>query len=208
MTVIAYKGLKRDLTCKGFKYPVGEWVEFPEVKLCEAGCHACLDPLDAFKYYAPADSVYYEVELDDVSDARDDDSKVVARRARLIREISLEEIRQKHADYVKAHCTEEKNASNCSSVAAGNYSIVAAGNYSIVVSRGKSDVGENGIACARGNGCRVKGGMGAVLVVAEENNDDCDIAAWKAVVVDGENVKPDTWYALVNGELTEVSEDE
>ena len=28
-------------------------------------------------------------------------------------------------------------------------------------------------------------------------------ASWKAVVVDGVNVKPDTWYKLQNGELVE-----
>ena len=51
---------------------------------------------------------------------------------------------------------------------------------------------------------RVKGGMGAVLVLAEENQYDCNIKDWRAFVVDGETVKPDTWYALVDGELKEV----
>ena len=50
----------------------------------------------------------------------------------------------------------------------------------------------------------VKGGLGAVLVIAEENDNSYDIKAWKAVVVDGENIKADTWYKLVDGELKEV----
>ena len=46
--------------------------------------------------------------------------------------------------------------------------------------------------------------MGAVLVIAEENKNNYDIAAWKAAVVDGETIKPDTWYILVNGEFKEA----
>lgn len=53
---------------------------------------------------------------------------------------------------------------------------------------------------------RVKGGIGAVLVIAEEDTNSYDIKDWKAVVVDGETVKADTWYKLVNGELVDVTE--
>ena len=50
----------------------------------------------------------------------------------------------------------------------------------------------------------VKGGLGAILVIAEEEKDSYDIAEWKAVVVDGEKIKADTWYKLDDGELVEV----
>ena len=52
----------------------------------------------------------------------------------------------------------------------------------------------------------VKGGLGAVLVIAVENDDNFDIKEWKAVVVDGDTVKPDTWYKLIDGELKEVED--
>ena len=64
-------------------------------------------------------------------------------------------------------------------------------------------MGKNGIACARGNGCMVRGGIGAILVIGEESDDSYDLLAWKAVVVDGEVIKADTWYKLVNGKLVE-----
>jgi len=51
---------------------------------------------------------------------------------------------------------------------------------------------------------RVKGGMGAVLVLAEEKSDSYDLISWKATVVDGETIKADTWYKLVNGEFVEA----
>ena len=50
----------------------------------------------------------------------------------------------------------------------------------------------------------VKGGIGSLLVIAEEEETKMDIAQWKAVVVDGEIVKSDTWYKLIDGELKEV----
>ena len=53
---------------------------------------------------------------------------------------------------------------------------------------------------------RVKGGLGAILVIAEENKSDYGIKHWKAVVVDGENVKADTWYKLEDGDLVEATE--
>ena len=50
---------------------------------------------------------------------------------------------------------------------------------------------------------KVKGGLGALLVIAEEFSDSFNIKDWKAVIVDGETVKADTWYCLKDGELTE-----
>ena len=46
--------------------------------------------------------------------------------------------------------------------------------------------------------------MGAVLVICVENDDNYKIKEWKAVVVDGETVKADTWYTLKDGELVEA----
>ena len=89
---------------------------------------------------------------------------------------------------------------------AGNYGAATAGNSGAATSRGKSVSGKNGLSAARGNGVKVKGGLGAILVIAEENSTDFDIKEWKAVVVDGEKVKADTWYKLENGELVEVIE--
>lgn len=73
-------------------------------------------------------------------------------------------------------------------------------------SHGKSSTGENGLSVARGNGVMVRGGMGAILVIAEENELDDGIKDWKSAVVDGKKIKADTWYKLVNGDFVEVIE--
>lgn len=84
-----------------------------------------------------------------------------------------------------------------------------AGNWGIATSRGSSSVGENGSALARGINVKIRGELGAILVLVEE--DKCsrgDIKDWRAFVVDGENYKPNTWYQLKDGEVVEVQEED
>ena len=87
---------------------------------------------------------------------------------------------------------------------AGNRGAATAGYAGAATSRGRSCTGNYGVCVARGNGVMVKGGIGSLLVIAEEEKTKMDIAQWKAVVVDGEIVKSDTWYKLIDGELKEV----
>ena len=99
------------------------------------------------------------------------------------------------------------SAGGSGSASAGRSGSASAGWSGSAVSRGKSAVEANGVAVARGNGNRVKGGIGSVLVLVEENKNDCEIRHWKAEVVDGERIKADTWYQLdENGEFQEVKE--
>ena len=92
-------------------------------------------------------------------------------------------------------------AGDSGAATAGDYGAATAGNYGAATSRGKSSVGENGIACSRSKNARVKGGMGAILVCAQENEYDCDIKTWAAGVVDGKSILPDIWYKAENGRL-------
>ena len=95
-------------------------------------------------------------------------------------------------------------AGNHGAATAGNHGAATAGDYGAATARGKALTGSNGLSVARGKNVQVKGGIGAILVIAEERDNTYDIVDWKAVVVDGEVVKADTWYRLENGELVEV----
>ena len=95
-------------------------------------------------------------------------------------------------------------AGNYGAATAGDYGAATAGDRGAATARGKASTGSNGLSVARGNNVQVKGGIGAILVIAEEREDTYDIVDWKAVLVDGEIVKADTWYRLENGELVEV----
>lgn len=137
----AYKGFNRDMTCRGFQFEEGKTYECDEAKLCEKGFHACLDPLDCYKYYAPGTSVYHEVEIDEISDdssdASESDSKIVGRKITIGRELNTDEIHDIHLEVA-----EEKiiNAGDSSSVNVGDRSGVKAGGWSSIKAGGWSSI--------------------------------------------------------------------
>lgn len=45
-----------------------------------------------------------------------------------------------------------------------------------------------------------------MLVIAEESWESMKLVHCKTAVVDGEEIKPDTWYTLQDGEFSEVGE--
>ena len=96
----AYKGFNKDMTCRGVRFKEGETYHEDKAKLCESGFHACEDPLDCFSYYYPNESVYHEVELDDVSTERTVDTKVVAKTIKIGGEIGFLGIAKAHVEYV------------------------------------------------------------------------------------------------------------
>lgn len=87
-----YKAFNADLTCRDFQYEENKWFEIDgEPKLCECGFHACKNAFDVFNYYSGElnkDLVIYKVELDGISDEKEEDSKVVAKRIRLVEKIN------------------------------------------------------------------------------------------------------------------------
>ena len=57
--VIAYKGMKFNMTCWDFKYELGKTYKTDKAKLCEWGFHACLNPRDVLDYYYQEESSRY-----------------------------------------------------------------------------------------------------------------------------------------------------
>ena len=200
----AYKAFDKDLSCRGFKYEVGkEYEETGDIKACEKGFHACPYPLDVFSYYTPAGSRFCEVEQSGKIDDSESD-KVCSSKIRIGAELDIRGLVKAAVSYVKERCTNECNAIPGKPATAGYSGAATAGYRGAATARGKASTGSNGLSVARGKNVQVKGGIGAILVIAEERDNTYDIVDWKAVVVDGEVVKADTWYRLENGELVEV----
>ena len=212
----SYKGFNRDMTCNpdgvSFQYEEGKEYEENYAEACECGFHACEMPLDVFSYYPPGTSVYHEVEQSGKISRKEDDSKVASTKIKIGARLDIAGFVKAQIEYVKKRTNNEHTdpehatAGDCGAATAGYRGAATAGDSGAATSRGKSEVGTNGLAVARGNNVKVKGGIGSILVIAEESTSNYDIADWKAVVVDGENVKADTWYCLKDGELREVAE--
>ena len=192
----SYKGFNKDMTCRGKQYEEGKEYEEERAEACDCGMHACEYPLDCFRYYDPAHSVYHEVDQSGEISRHGDDSKIASTKMKIGARLDIRGLVSAAIEYTKSRTTTKFT----------DPERATAGYRGAATSRGSSASGENGLSVARGNDVRVKGGLGAILVIAEENELDYEIKHWKAVVVDGENIKADTWYKLEDGELVEVTE--
>ena len=227
----AYKGFNADMTCRGFQYKEGETYHEDIADLCHKGFHACEYPLDVLAYYPPNSSVYHEVELEEVSDERADDSKVCAKTIRVGARMDIASLVKASVEYTMSKCdgsrSKHTTGDYSAASATGDWSVASAtGDYSAASVTGDwsvaSATGFQGVASA--TGCRgvasannptaiavawgpfgrAKGVLGAHIVCAEWRNGKLVDA--KMAVVDGNKIKADTYYMLKNGEFAEVKQ--
>ena len=214
----AVKGFNKDMTCRGFQYKEGKEYETENASLCNEGFHACLNPLDCFKYYSPGDgSVYHEVEIDDNGE-RGDDSKIVGSKIKIGAKLDVAKICKLHFEFVKNQTIQKKDGEGVSSLAAQDRSSLAAQDWSSLAAQDWSSLaaqdgsslaaGKNSVlACFNG---RCRAGRNSLIAIANRkwNGNDYEVTDFKAGIVDGFKIKADTWYKLINGEFVEVDDDE
>ena len=186
----AYKGFNKDMTCtpkgKSFQYKEGETYHEDEAVLCEKGFHACERPLDVFGWYAPGTSVYHEVDLEDVSAERKEDTKFCGKTIKIGAKMDITGLVKAQFDYVKSHTTTEDtdpkkanagykgaaNAGDCGAANAGNCGAANAGNCGAANAgyKGAANAGDCGAANAGDCGAANAGNYGAA------NAGDCGAA--------------------------------
>ena len=226
----ACKGFDKNLRCRGFQYEVGGEYTEETAELCKRGPHACENPLDTLRYYRPGDSRYCEVEIEDNGQRSSNDSKVCGKHIKIGAEIGLKGVINAGVRFVfdKCESATEENASGWSGNAAasgesGNAAAsgwrgnaAASGNLGNAAASGESGtavvtgfagrataLGEQCLAVAWGEDSLARGTVGNWIVVSERD-DDGNIIDVKIAKVDGDTVKADTWYKLVNGEIMEA----
>ena len=224
-----YKGFDKDMKCRGFQYEIGKEYECEEpVKLCESGFHFCEYPHEVFSYYpAGNNSRFAIVEAEGVSEEHGDDSKRVSKKLRINAEISVFEICKMAVRVFfenfgfnrKVASSDAANAGYCGAANAGDYGAANAGNCGAANAGncgaanagdcGAANAGYYGAAIASNRG-KVKGKKGCVLVARNTEWNECtsqyEVSDWACGIVDGVNIKEDTWYHLENGKLVECEE--
>ena len=206
MGIKMYKGFDKDLKCRGFQFEQGKEYREEKSDLCYTGFHACENPLDVFNYYHPANgSRFCEVELDEVSEQKSDDSKRCGKVIKVGAELDIAGICKAHFEYVTARCDPAKTnaAGDEEAASAGSWGSASAGEWGSASAgeSGSASAGENGIACCRGG--KVKGGKGCAICCAELDDYGNNIGI-AAAIVDGVTIKEYTWYTVKNGEFVEV----
>ena len=207
-----YKGFNADMTCRGFQFEEGGEYEEAEAILCNSGFHACELPHAVFGHYNPGESVFHKVELGSVSTGTEDDSKRVGTQIRIGANIDVKGIVRiavsAFFDWFgfdkkieKAKEATDNNAGDCGAANAGNYGAARAGRES------KITVGKYSVAYGAGKACKVSGGLHSILALAVVD-DDGEIIGIAHEAVDGERIKENTFYTLVNGQFTECEKTE
>ena len=198
----AYKGFDNKLKCRDFQYEIGKEYKEDKAKVCSCGFHSCLNPMDVFCYYAPTDANgnlnrFCEVEIPEKMDKSDEDSKVATKSIKIGAEIGLKGLIEAGVDFImeKVDWDNSKETNTGYRSAATNTGDGSAASVE----------GEDSIAIATGYEGRAKGALGCYIVVAERD-DEYKLLDVKAVKVDGEVIKADTCYMLVNSEFVEVEE--
>ena len=210
-----YKGFDKDLKCRGYQFEVGKEYEEEKADICNYGFHACENPLDVFGYYPPADSRYCEVDLD-VNDQKSDDSKRVGKRIKINAEIGLPGLIKAGVGYIKdqvdwEHAKVSNTGDRSAATNTGDWSAATnTGDWSAATNTGNQSAatvtGKESVAMAVGCDSKAKGALGCYLVLSEWKHIDREyhIVDVQSAKVDGETIKPDIFYKLINGRFVEA----
>ena len=216
-----YKGFDKDFKCIDFQFEVGKTYEIEgEIKCCEKGFHACENPLDIFNYYPPT-KIFAECESDGIIDKKEDDTKLASSKITINAEINLFKLCKIGVKYIlnKVNWKDNKesntgyqsaaaNTGNRSAATNTGYQSAAAntGYRSAATNTGYQSAaiveGKDSIACGLGYKNKSKGKKGNWIVLAERDNEG-HILTVCTTKIDGEIIKEDVFYYLINGEFVE-----
>ncbi|MDO4339136.1 MAG: hypothetical protein Q4C91_13805 [Eubacteriales bacterium] len=179
--MIAYKGLKEDLTCRGYQFLEGRTNVTEKANCAQNGFHCAENPLDCLCYYGNwRNSVYYVVKAEGDIDEDGIDSKISCTRMTLLKKLPMQELLLHALAYMVRYPGREWNR------------------Y-VRKEAGKS---ADGFVVVRGKSPRAAGKMGDILALAQEAPDSREIQEAALFVVDGKEYLPDVWYD-VNGRRME-----
>ena len=219
---VYYKAFEKGLICRGKQYQENtEYEEAGADGCCKKGMmHFCENPLDVLNYYPLIgdDGELSEfATAEPLAEVKKDKDKCASRKIRIGAKLSLKGFIEAavHVLIEKTKRDDPKNAASgdysklaasgySSQLAASGYSsqLAASGDYSKLAMSGKNSVGANIGICGK-----AKGALGCWIVLAEwayRDGEGCVPLCVKAGKIDGETLKPDTWYRLANGEFEEI----
>ena len=146
--IIAYKAMDKNMQCRGKQYEVGKTYHEDKADCCNAGMHACENPLDVLHYYPLKDSPrFFEVECGGNVDKSVEDSKLACTELTVKGEVNF-------AGLVKAEVNAVFNrVKGKEHFSSGNYSTAgSSGYYSTAGSSGNSSTaGSSGNSSTAGS---------------------------------------------------------
>ena len=222
--IIAYKGFNKDLKCRGFQYEVGKEYEMDgDIECCERGFHACESPLEVFDHYDMLTSRFAKVEQSGEIDKKENSTKVCSSKINVKGELKLADMINLGVEWIKevTSPTKVKKDDKLNDNSGDSAQIGSSGDSAQIGSSGDSaqigssgdyaqieSTGEHSVVMAAGRNSITKAKIGSWITLAEwEYNDGVWVPICvKTEQVDGERIKADTFYKLIDGEFKEVEE--
>ena len=229
--IIAYKAMDKNMQCRGKQYEVGKTYHEDKADCCNAGMHACENPLDVLHYYPLKDGPrFFEVECGGNVDKSEEDSKLACTELTVKGEVNFAGLVKATVNAVfnrvkgkepfsSGNYSTAGSSGDSSTAGSSGYSSTAgssgyystagsSGNYSTAAATGaycsaKAD-GKDSIAVVNGACGKACGALGCYLVLTEYD-DDGNMLLAKMAKVDGAVIKENTWYTLKNGEFVEAA---
>ena len=191
----AYKGFNKDMTCRGFQLKEGELYEKERAQFCKL-CKLCKEvfrayenPIDAFIHYAPGESIFREVELEDVSEMREKGSEICGKKIKIGAEISLHDMIRAGVNMdIELAAKDAKNAAT-----AGAYSpAVTAKSYSHATTAGLCShalIAEEGSHAATAGNCSpaASAASSSTAVTAGDGSPAISVGKYSPAVTAGEH---------------------
>ena len=203
-----YKAFDKGMVCRGKQYAEKTVFTEDSAELCKKGMHFCENPIDCLDYYPLVDEDGNVTEFAEVS-APDDKTETCGNKSATTElhigaKIGIDRIVKASVDITKKKCEtyKTKNFGDSSQLAAsGDGSKLAASGYGSQLAAS----GKNCICAAIGKNSIAKASISSWIVLAEYGKNNKVICV-KAVQVDGEKIKENTFYRLKCGKFVEVVE--
>ena len=226
-----YKGFEKGLVCRGKQYKENTIFEEDEAIVCEKGMHYCKNPFDVLEYYdlVNEDGSFNDfAEVESLAEEKtDDEKKYCTTKLKIGAKLSFSGFVKACIGFVieKTKCEESGccNEEDSAQIGSSGYSaqIGSSGYCAKIGSSGDcAKIGSSGdsakitsdgmyavVMCA-GHNSVAKAKKGSFITLAEWKKDEKTRKWIPANVVtekvDGERIKEDTFYKLVDGKFVEV----
>lgn len=209
-----YKAFNPDFTCNGKQYEENTIYEENGSEICKAGVmHYCENPFDVLNYYPlvnESGEISEFAEVEPLGKIFRKENKSATNKLHIKAKLGLKGFIKACVDFTLKKTIEENennaendNGNNSAKIGSSRdfARIGSSGNFAKITSEGYHSVvmaaGYNSIARAK---------KGSWITLAEWNEKDGHTWTPKCVkteYVDGERIKEDTFYKLVDGEFTE-----
>lgn len=212
---MAYKAFNTDFTCNGKQYEENTTYEESGNKICEAGVmHYCENPFDVLDYYPLVNEngeILEFAEVEPLGDVFKQENKSATNKLHIKAKLGLKGFIKACIDFTIEKTKIEEIENGIENDNSNNSAkIGSSGDYAKITSKGKHSV-----VMAAGYQSQAKAKKGSWITLAKwartDDKDKKGFHVWipkfvKTEYVDGERIKEDTFYELVDGEFKEVEE--